>query len=296
MITPSPITQQSPPSEQRLKLLVTNGGDCIEIAQRLIDQHKLPYIIEKDEQGILQLRSSYTQGELYLRQFITTDPDTLQMKEDVVRMAKTPYEVLITGETGTGKELIAKAMIGERKGAIKCVNCAGLPRELIESELFGYVQGAFTGATKTTDGLMTLASNGVMFMDEVSELPMDMQAKLLRAIQDKKIRKVGGKVEEDITCKFVCATNRDLGEMVKEGKFRKDLYARISTLELFIKSLVERRCDVIPITESLAGGKEFLEKYREDLMNGLFDLSLNVRSIQQYVIRYSVLGRVVNRK
>lgn len=274
------------PDEKRLRDLVLGGPDTADIAQQLIDKWKLPYVIINNE-----LRSAFTQGELFLQQFITVDPQTIQMKEDAVKMAKSPYEVLISGETGTGKELIAKSMIGDRKGSIKSVNCAGFPRELIESELFGYVKGAFTGAdSQGRDGLMMAATGGVMFMDEIGELPIDVQAKLLRAIQDKTIRKVGGKVEESIDCKFVCATNRNLKKMVEDGQFRKDLYARISTLELSIKSLAERKCDVVPIIESLPGGKVFLEKFKDEL--ALFDLSLNVRSLQQHIIRYSVLGRV----
>lgn len=280
------ITQTPPPTEEKLRNLLMN--DCVDLALDLINRHKMPYIVVEG-----QLRSAFTQGELYLQQFITTDKDTLEMKDDALKMSKSPYEVLISGETGTGKELIAKAMIGDRKGSIKSVNCAGFPRELIESELFGYKAGSFSGSsTRDQDGLMMGATDGVMFMDEVGELPMDVQAKFLRALQDKTIRKVGGKQEEKINCKFVCATNRDLKKMVEDGLFRKDLYARISTLELHIQPLKKRECDVVPITQSLIGGKIFLERYEKELREGLFDLSLNVRSLQQHVIRYNVLGRV----
>lgn len=278
--------QTPPPTEEKLRNLLMN--DCVDLALDLINRHKMPYIVVEG-----QLRSAFTQGELYLQQFITTDKDTLEMKDDALKMSKSPYEVLISGETGTGKELIAKAMIGDRKGSIKSVNCAGFPRELIESELFGYKAGSFSGSsTRDQDGLMMGATDGIMFMDEVGELPMDVQAKFLRALQDKTIRKVGGKQEEKINCKFVCATNRDLRKMVEDGLFRKDLYARISTLELHIQPLKKRECDVVPITQSLIGGKVFLERYEKELREGLFDLSLNVRSLQQHVIRYNVLGRV----
>jgi two-component system nitrogen regulation response regulator GlnG len=154
--------------------------------------------------------------------------------------------------------------------------------------------GAFTGANRTTDGLMVSAKEGVMFFDEIGELPMDLQSKLLRVLQERTVRKVGGKVEEKVDCKFVFATNQDLKELTKTNNFRKDLYARISTLELFTTPLKERMCDVVPITESMSGGPEFLLKYKEMLLNGVLDLSLNVRNIEQYVIRYSVLGRVTS--
>lgn len=273
------------PSEQKLQQLVAGGPDTMDIAIQLIEKFKLPFIIENGG-----LRSVYSQGELFLQQFITIDPSTIAMKEDANKMAKSPYAVLICGETGTGKELIAKSMIADRKGPIKSVNCAGFPRELIESELFGHVRGAFSGANENRDGLMALATGGVMFMDEIGELPMDVQSKLLRVLQDHKVRKVGSKVEEDINCKFVFATNRDLRKMIDAGTFRKDLYARISALELFIPSLNERKCDIVPILESMNGGKAFLEKYGNDLE--LLDISLNVRSLQQWVIRYNVLGRL----
>jgi transcriptional regulator with PAS, ATPase and Fis domain len=228
---------------------------------------------------------------LHLKEFITIEDETLRMKEDARKIAKSEHEVLITGETGTGKELIAKSMIGERIGAIKAVNCAGFPSELIESELFGHIRGSFTGANTEKEGLLSAAKDGIMFLDEVGELPMHVQAKLLRALQDKSIRKVGSNVEEKITCKFVCATHRNLKKMVESKEFRQDLYARISTLELHIKPLRDRKCDIVPITESLKGGKDFLLKHQDELP--LLDLSLNVRSLQQHVIRFAVLGRLV---
>ena len=227
-----------------------------------------------------------------MQKFITVDPDTLRMKDRVMKMAACDYEVLIEGETGTGKETIAKAMIGKRTGPIRAINCAGMPRELIESELFGHVQGAFTGAIKHKNGMLTEAAGGIMFLDEVGELPLDIQAKLLRVIAEKTIRKVGGTVEEKISCKIVTATNKSLKKMVQEGLFRQDLYARLSTLEVHIKPLRERMCDVVPITESLVGGKAFLEKHRVELLQGALDLSLNVRSLLQYVIRFNVLGEL----
>lgn len=311
------------PDENKLRQLLRAGDDCIAIVQGMIDKHSLPYIIIQNEvdygtcheqklvggacpicgksitdigfkKTVFDLRSTYTQGELWLQKFITVDTDTIRMKEDAVKMARTPYEVLIYGETGTGKELIAKSQIDNRSGEIKSVNCAGFPAELFEAELFGYVAGAFTDAKRTTDGLIISATNGVMFFDEIALLPMHLQAKLLRVMQERVVRKVGGKTEEKVDCKFVFATNRDLKELVDDGKFMKDFYARISTLELRIEGLKKRKCDVIPITESLSGGREFLNKYRDELESGMLDLSLNVRSLQRYVIRYSVLGRLAN--
>lgn len=291
--SPAQQTEQLP-DEKKLKALLDN--DLVEVAQRLIDQFKLPFLIKASEDGKNTLESILSAGEQHLNRFITVDPDTLEMKQDSRKMAKTDYEVLITGETGTGKEIIAASMIADRRGKLQAVNCAGFPETLIESELFGYEKGAFTGAETRRAGLMLAAANGVLFLDEVGELPMNVQAKLLRALQEKRIRRVGSTMDEDINCKFVCATHRDLRQMVKEGTFRKDLYARISSLELDINPLRKRMCDVVPITESLSGGKKFIEKYETELNNGLFDLSLNVRSLQQHVIRFNVLGKVSTNK
>jgi transcriptional regulator with PAS, ATPase and Fis domain len=215
------------------------------------------------------------------------------MKEECRKIASTPYSVLIVGETGTGKELIANSMIANRLGKIQAINCAGMPRDLIESELFGHTQGAFTGAIRAKDGLLMAAKDGVMFLDEIGDMPMDIQAKLLRAMQQMVVRKVGGTTDEKINCKFVCATNCNLRDMVTTSRFRRDLFARISTLEVDIKPLRERVCDLEPIVMSiLPDGPAFWEKYGVALKQGDLDLSLNVRSIQQHVIRYSVLGRV----
>jgi len=272
-------------TKNELSLMLKNEG-MLDVVQGIIDKQSLPYRIEDGE-----IKDTLTPGQIALNTFITVDEGTAKMKEDASLMAKSDYEVLITGETGTGKELIAKSMISDRKGRLQAVNCAGFPLELIESELFGHVRGSFTGAMTEKEGLMTAAADGVMFLDEIGELPMVVQAKLLRALQVKQIRKVGSNKDEAISCKFVCATHRNLKKMVDEGTFRKDLFARISTLELDIKPLEQRRCDIVPITESLTGGKAFLEKIGGGI--NTIPVPLNVRSLQQYVIRYNVLGKII---
>jgi len=280
------------PSQERLILLITNGAG--DVAQQLIDTYKLPYVIKDGK-----LCDSVVGAERWLNRFITVDPDTIGMKEDAKKMSKCPDEVLVFGETGTGKEIIARAMIGDRQEQdssvrFMSVNCAGIPDTLIESTLFGYVKGAFTGADSTRDGLMSKARDGVLFLDEIGELPMSVQGKLLRALQEKIVVKVGGDKEEPVNCKFVCATNKNLREMVKVGQFRQDLYARISTFELMIKPLRDRRNDIMPIIQSMNGGAAFLSAL-SDSGNSVLTLEtpLNVRSLQQYVKRYNVLGRVI---
>jgi transcriptional regulator with PAS, ATPase and Fis domain len=283
MTTPT----NQPPDENKLRLMLANG--LTDVVQQIIESHKLQYIIENG-----QLKDSITGTELHLKRFITTDPLMIQLKSDVHRMAKSQHEVLICGETGTGKETIARAMIGQRTGKTVGINCAGLVETLIESELFGYVKGSFTGAVGDRQGLLAAAKDGVAFLDEIGELPISVQAKLLRAIQEKQIRRVGAIVDEPISCKIVCATHRNLEKMVTAGTFREDLFARISTLELNITPLRNRTCDIVPIIQSLKSGKDFLEAIAVRSINPVtLDTRYNVRSLQQHVARFEVLGRVV---
>lgn len=275
------------PDVDKLRMLLANGA--VDVVLSIIEKHKLPYRIENGE-----LRDALEATDIWLQKFITEDADIIAMKDDVRRLAKTQDEVLITGDTGTGKELLARAMIGNRQGRFVATNCAGFPETLIESILFGYVRGAFTGADNTKAGLMSVAKDGVLFLDEIGELPLSVQAKLLRALQDKKIMRVGSNNEEDINCKFVCATNRNIKKMVDDGTFRRDLYARIGTFELHIKPLTERECDIVPILKSLDGGPRFLDALgKKSIHLHRLDLSNNVRSLQQSVKRYNVLGRII---
>lgn len=286
-LPPKPIKPPAP-SEEKLKMWLENDlGDAVQLA---IDDYKLPYKIVNGK-----LVDALAGSELWLNKFITVDPDTLNTLEDVKKLSKVDDEVLILGETGTGKELIGKSMIGNRAGAIVAVNCAGIPDTLIESELFGHVKGSFTGADKDKKGLMAAAKGGVLFLDEVGELSMSVQAKLLRAIQDKRIRPVGSNVDEEITCKIVCATHRDIKAMTKLDvpTFREDLYARISTFEIRLKPLRHRTCDVVPIVQSMKGGQAFLDGCAARMIDPTkLDLSLNVRSLHQYVRRYAIFGRI----
>lgn len=273
-----------PPTRALLESLIAN--DLADEANRLIREHKLKLKIECGK-----LVETGESTEAWLTRFITVNPVMLQLKQDVIKLAPTEYEVLISGPTGTGKEILARALHGEKGGKFQAVNCAGLPDNLIESIIFGHKRGSFTGANEDRVGLMKLADKGTFFLDEVGELPMSVQGKFLRAIQEREIMKVGGDREETINCRIVCATNKDLPAMCKEGKFRLDLYARISTFELDTLPLIERMEDVIPILESLDGGKEFNCAYTHSALLDL-DLSLNVRSLQKYVKRFKVLGRL----
>lgn len=167
--------------------------------------------------------------------------------EIVKRIAPMPSTVLIEGETGTGKELAARAIHehSNRRGSFVPINCGALSAELLESELFGHIKGAFTGAHQSRDGLFTYASGGTIFLDEIGEMPMSMQTHLLRVLEERTIRPVGLNREIPADVRVVAATNKKLSDLVASGKFRKDLYYRLNVLVLRMPSLRERKEDVI---------------------------------------------------
>ena len=176
----------------------------------------------------------------------------------VYRIAPTEWGALIQGETGTGKELVARLihLMGSRKeNAFIEVNCAAIPENLFESELFGHEKGAFTGAVAKRRGRFLLAEGGTLFLDEVGELPLQLQAKLLRALQEKKVTPVGSEVEITIDVRVLAATNKDLKQMITDGSFREDLYFRLNILELVIPPLRERKEDITELVDF------FMEKY-----------------------------------
>jgi len=172
----------------------------------------------------------------------------------VARAADSDATVAITGESGTGKELVAMAIHGasSRKGRrFVPVNCGALPEALVESELFGHVRGAFTGAVATKRGLFEEASGGTLFLDEIGELPLGIQVKLTRALQQRAIRKVGGNDEQHVDVRVVAATNIDLSRAVKEGRFREDLYYRLNVIAIALPPLRARRDDIPLLAEAL---------------------------------------------
>ncbi len=187
----------------------------------------------------------------HLNNYITVDPDTMLVKDKAFILSKHSDPVIIYGPTGTGKEMLARGLHGTLPGPFVDVNCAAIPENLIEAELFGHEAGAFTGAHSPKAGLMAFAENGTLFLDEVGELPLGAQAKILRAVQEKIIRKVGGRDSQKINCRIVCATHRNLEELVIAGKFRDDLLGRLSIFTLKTKPLKDRPCDIIPICTAL---------------------------------------------
>ncbi|MEO5330247.1 MAG: sigma-54 dependent transcriptional regulator [Magnetococcus sp. THC-1_WYH] len=183
---------------------------------------------------------------------ITRDPTMLKLLETVHQIAPTGCNVLITGESGVGKELVARALhqhSGSPQGPFVAVNCGVFTEDLLSSELFGHEKGAFTGATTAKAGLMEAAKGGSLFLDEITEMTPSMQVKLLRAVQEREIIRVGGTRPIPIDARFIAATNRHLGEAVAMGKFRQDLYFRLNVITLAIPPLKERRGDIELLVE-----------------------------------------------
>jgi DNA-binding NtrC family response regulator len=218
----------------------------------------------------------------------------------VERVAPSEVPILITGESGSGKEVIADlihALSPRNKAKIIKINCAALPRELIESELFGSVKGAFTGAHTDREGLFRQAEGGSLFLDEISEMPIDTQSKLLRVLQDQEVRPVGGKVTYKTNCRLVAATNRKPEEAIKDGKLREDLFYRISAISVYLPPLRERREDIMPLANAFL--KKFasqanrpIKGYSPSAIERLtsFDWPGNVRQLQNEVQRAVLLS------
>ncbi len=180
-------------------------------------------------------------------------PETKSMKNLIAMVSQTDSTALILGETGTGKDIIAQAIhkCSKKRGAFITVNCAAIPSELLESELFGHEKGSFTGADKQRKGRFEQSSGGSLFLDEIGDMPLPLQAKLLRAIESRSIQRVGGVEDIKIDLRLICATHRDLEKKVENGEFRADLFFRINVLPINVPSLAERRTDIPSLQDKL---------------------------------------------
>lgn len=229
---------EKPPDLNRLLLTVRNA---LERGQ-----------LQTENRRIRQVLSERWEGEL--TPILGESPAIRQVLETIQRVAPTEARVLITGEPGTGKELVARWIhhLSRRKdGPMVEVNCAAIPSELIESELFGHEKGAFTGATRLRIGKFEQAHGGTLFLDEIGDMSLAAQAKVLRALQENRIQRVGGERSIPVDVRVVAATNKDLWKLVEEGKFREDLYHRLSVILIQVPPLRERRSD-IPIIAQYA--------------------------------------------
>ncbi len=208
---------------------------------------KLYYDLETANKRLLFLENEVRRLEGSFGNIIGTDPNLIKKIEIARQIAPIDTSVMIIGESGTGKEVFARGIheASGRKGHFVPVNCSAIPSELFESEFFGYSPGAFTGASrKGKAGILELANGGTIFLDEIGDLPLNMQAKLLRFLQDKTLTRVGGEKAVQLDVRIISATNLNLKEMVKENKFREDLFYRLNVIELSIPPLRERKNDI----------------------------------------------------
>ena len=275
---------------------------AVEFFEKPVDLTQLLERIREIEQTICRdedvgsIRAEIEERELPLN--LIAESDTMkEVLSRVRRVAQNDWPVLVTGETGTGKEVISRLihLMGERQQApFIDINCAAIPDNLFESELFGHIKGAFTGATNSRRGCFEMAHGGTLFMDEIGEMPLPLQSKLLRAIQEKRIKKIGSEKDIAVNVRLISATNRDLKKMSQEGTFREDLYYRINVLEIEIPPLRERKID-IPILVT-----HFLKKYANeritfssDAVDALIKYPFpgNVRELEHVVQRTVTFAR-----
>ncbi|MDZ7359391.1 MAG: sigma-54 dependent transcriptional regulator [candidate division KSB1 bacterium] len=283
---------------QELIKVIENVCATTQADQRLREQVEMA-----NEEALLLrslLRDTYTFDNI-----VGTNPQMKEIFEKVMKVARTEANILIYGESGTGKELIARSIhahSGRSKGPFVPVDCVALPGNLLESELFGYERGAFTGAVNSKRGLLELANDGTFFLDEISELNLDLQAKLLRVLQERQFRRIGGKDLISVNIRVISATNRDPGVAVKEKILRHDLYYRLNVIPIHLPPLRERRDDIPLLAQfflrKFAGESEKpTMRFSEEAMKRLVRHAWpgNVRELQNVVERMVSLasGRVM---
>jgi len=204
------------------------------------------YYLHGIQQEIRRMRQ--TQADSPLAAVISRDPAMLKICRSIERVAPSSATVLLLGDSGSGKELLARGLhqlSGRRDKRLVAINCAAIPEHLLESELFGYEKGAFTGAQRQTPGKIELAQGGTFFLDEIGDMPLALQAKMLRFLQERVIERVGGRSEIAVDVRVVCATHRNLQSLAQAGQFREDLYYRLSEIVLVVPALRERTGDAV---------------------------------------------------
>ena len=296
-----------------LLLLSADGNE--ETAQKCVEQAMVddyiakPFNIEVLERKVLTLLKKPVlqkrgSGALSSDRVLPPIGQSSAMKNilsDCKKISSSLSTVLITGESGTGKEVLARyihQLSTRRRKPFVEVNCGAIPRELMDSELFGHIKGSFTGANSDRLGFFELASEGTLFLDEIGELPLSLQPRLLRALQEKRIRPVGSGQHKDVDIRLIAATNRNLEHMVSENSFREDLFFRLHVIHITIPPLRERREDIADlarhfIKKYVSGKKSKVEKYlTPKLMEALqsYDYPGNVRELENIIERVVVLG------
>ncbi len=267
-----------------------------DVLQRL---EKIESLIRlRDENARLRDQVENQQGGLCCQ---LPSPAMQKVEKLIARISATKGTVLITGSSGSGKGVVARTLHRRSSRSDRPfiqVNCGAIPENLLESELFGHLKGAFTGADRTKKGLFREADGGTLFLDEIGELPMSMQVKLLHAIEEQSIRAVGSEQARTVDVRIIAATNRDIEEMVKQGEFREDLYYRINVLQIHIPSLHERKMDIPPLLEffmaheaaQLGMDKEFVtdSEFEEAFLD--YDWPGNVRELKNVIQRVLLLA------
>ncbi len=267
------------------KIIVASGHGAPQSAVRAIalgayDFYKKP--VDIDELGLIVARAFHlhaleqenrrldnSSDSAVLGSTITAAPEMLKVAKTIERVAAANVSVMLLGASGTGKELLARAVHDRsgRKGAFVAINCAAIPENLLEAELFGYERGAFTGAVKTTVGKIELAEGGTLFLDEVGDIPLPLQVKLLRFIQERVIERIGGRTGIAVDTRIVCATHQNLEAMIAAGSFREDLYYRLAEIVVPIPALAERPGDAALLA------RHFVRRFARDLNPGVHALS-----------------------
>ena len=242
-------------------------GLTIDRAFRLAD-------LQAENDRLQQLRQPDAMSGL-----ITRDPEMLRIGRMVERVASSDATVLLLGESGTGKEVLAQGLhqASKRSGKFVAINCAAIPEALLESELFGYERGAFTGAAKTTVGKIETANGGTLMLDEIGDLPQPLQAKLLRFLQERKIERIGGRQEIAVDVRVVCATHQNLKAQIVAGRFREDLFYRLAEIVIDIPALRSRQGDAVLLAQA------FLRRFSQDQKRGTMAFSEDaLRAIESH--------------
>ncbi len=244
------------------------SGGAYDFYQKPIDIDELGLIVRRAfhvralEMENIRLASAVGESQQVLGRMITGAPEMLKVSRTIERVATNNVSVMLLGASGTGKELLAHGLhdaSNRREGAFIAINCAAIPENLLESELFGHEKGAFTGAVKTTEGKIEMAQGGTLFLDEVGDIPLPLQVKLLRFLQERVIERIGGRKPIAVDTRVVCATHRDLDAMTAEGTFREDLYYRLAEIVVKIPTLAERPGDAGLLA------KHFVQRFAPDM-------------------------------